>query len=98
MCRFVRCTMRRTALCRVMRTRVFAARRILDAFLSMSLAPLPGESSGNWFHGRPIAALPVELSGNFLSAPTIAPLFHLSRSHLLLLGFFEGHDLARIAH
>src|SRR6476659_10118604 len=36
MCELVRCTVRRTAPWRPMRTRVLAARRFLDAFLSMS--------------------------------------------------------------
>src|SRR4029078_6060195 len=40
MCRLVRCTVSRTALCRPIRTRVFAARRCLETFLSMALSPL----------------------------------------------------------
>src|SRR4051794_32052706 len=37
MCRLVRCTVRRAAPLRAMRTRVLAARRTLEAFLSISL-------------------------------------------------------------
>src|SRR5438876_10299765 len=82
MCWLVRCTARRTAPCRPMRTRVLAARRSLDLLLSsMYLAPLLEE-----------------LSGNLLSARTIAPLLHFSHSHLLLLRFLERHRLAHIAH
>src|SRR5260221_12775329 len=61
------------------------------------LAPLPVELSGNLLSAT-IAPLLVELSGNLLSAPTIAPMLDLSRSHLFLLGFFERHRLAHVAH
>src|SRR6185312_1926711 len=54
MCWLVRCTVRRTASARAMRTRVLAARRCLEIFLSMSL---PLELSGNPPSARAIAPL-----------------------------------------
>src|SRR5216684_8519774 len=99
MCRLVRCTVRRAADWRVMRMRVLAARRCLEVLLSMSLAPLPEELSGlSAVAIAPVVHLLEELSGNLLSAPTIAPLSSLSRSHLLLLRFLEGHHFADVAH
>src|SRR5258708_12288 len=61
------------------------------------VSALPQELSGNWLSAPKNASLLVE-GGNLLSAPTIAPVFHLSRSHLFLLRFLERHLLARVAH
>src|SRR5690242_3004342 len=57
MCWFVRCTVSRTASWRAIRTRVFAARRVLEIFLSISSVPLLEEFSGSLLSAATIAQL-----------------------------------------